>query len=131
MTNRFRLIRPIIIVFLLVNILLMQVKTPLAKLDINYAVLLWANLLFFLVNIAVFMFQKKAAAHNNPNVFVRSVMGGMMLKMFVCVIAVMLYALVWKAYFTKITVFAAMLLYLIYLAAEVAAAYKMNKEHNG
>jgi hypothetical protein len=131
MSNRFRQIRPIIIVFIITNIAILQGKAILAKGNMNYAVLLWANLLFFLVNIAAFIFQKKAAAHSNPNVFVRSVMGSMMLKMFVCVIAVMLYALVWKAYFTKMTVFAAMLLYLIYLGVEVAAAYKMNKEHNG
>ena len=46
-------------------------------------------------------------------------MAGMMIKMFVCVIAVFIYWLLMKDKFSKFTVFAAMILYLIYLAVEV------------
>lgn len=123
-------LRPVILLFLIFNILFMQSKNIFAKWDIKTEVLLWANILFFLLNVITFLLQKKGVANKNPNVFVRSVMGSMMIKMFVCIIAMALYAFVWKQYFTKWTVLAAMLLYLIYLGVEVAAATKMNKQAN-
>jgi high-affinity Fe2+/Pb2+ permease len=74
--------------------------------------------------------QKKALKNANPNVFIRSVMAGMMIKMAICIIAVMIYALAFKNNFSKYSVFAAVFLYFIYLAVEVRAATKLNKQKN-
>ena len=130
MNTHLKQLRPVILLFLIFNILFMQSKNLFAKWGMNADVLLWANILFFLLNVITFLLQKKGVANKNPNVFVRSVMGSMMIKMFVCIIAIGLYAFVWKQYFTKMTVLAAMGLYLIYLGVEVAAATKMNKQAN-
>lgn len=130
MNTHLKQLRPVILLFLILNILFMQSKNLFAEWGMNADVLLWANLLFFVLNVITFLLQKKGVANKNPNVFVRSVMGGMMIKMFVCIIAMGLYAFVWKQYFTKLTVLAAMGLYLIYLGVEVAAATKMNKQAN-
>jgi hypothetical protein len=130
MNTHLKQLRPVVLLFLVFNILFMQSKNLFAKWGINTDVLMWANILFCVLNVITFLLQKKAVTNKNPNVFVRSVMGSMMIKMFVCIIAMGLYAFIWKQYFTKMTVLAAMGLYLIYLGVEVAAATKMNKQAN-
>jgi cation transporter-like permease len=89
-----------------------------------------ANLLFFAITLIAFFMQQKALKNSNPNVFVRSVMGGMMIKMAICIVAVFVYAFAFKESFNKRTILAAMFLYLIYLAAEVLVATKLNKQIN-
>jgi hypothetical protein len=74
--------------------------------------------------------QKRASRNTNPNVFVRSVMGGTMIKMAVCIVAIAIYAFAFKSSFSKMSVFASMFLYLIYLAVEVSLATKLNKPKN-
>ncbi|MFT3680359.1 MAG: hypothetical protein QM791_08785 [Ferruginibacter sp.] len=130
MASHFRQLRPVIILFLVFNILFMQGKNLFAKWDVNSYVLLWANLLFFVLTVITFLLQKRGVSNKNPNVFVRSVMGSLMIKMFVVIVAMALYAFVWKQYFTKFSVLAAMFLYLVYLVVEVAVATKMNKQAN-
>ena len=87
-------------------------------------------MVLFLVSLFVFNMQKKALAHANPNVFVRSVMGGMLIKMAVCVFAVIVYRLIAGKQVSKVSVFAAMFLYLLYLGVEVAVITKLNKQKN-
>ena len=72
--------------------------------------------------------QKKAAKNANPNVFVRAVMGGTMIKMAVCLVAVAIYAFAFKKIFSKMSVFAAMFIYFFYLIIEVRMATKLNKK---
>lgn len=74
--------------------------------------------------------QKKALNNANPNVFVRSVMGGMLIKMFVVITAVIVYRLVAGNSVSKVSVFASMFLYLLYLGVEVAIITKLNKQKN-
>lgn len=121
---------PFILIFIVFNNFFLFGKNFLAKWGLDHLVLIIANSLFFLINILVYAMQKKALKNANPNVFIRSVMAGMMIKMAICIIAVMIYALAFKNSFSKYTVFAAMFLYLIYLAVEVRAAAKLNKQRN-
>jgi hypothetical protein len=74
--------------------------------------------------------QKRALKNTNPNVYVRSVMGGMMIKMAIVVVAVAIYVIALKDNFSKMSVFAAMFLYLIYLGVEVRLATKLNTKKN-
>jgi len=53
---------------------------------------------------------------------------GMLLKMFVCVIAVLIYVLISKSGINKNGLLLSMFLYLIYLAVEVSAISKINKQ---
>ena len=68
--------------------------------------------------------------HSNPNVFIRSVMAGMMIKMFIVIVAVIAYVLLSGKSFNKPAIFISLLLYLVYLAVEVAAVMKLNKRKN-
>ena len=130
MGTHLRLIRPLILLFVFANALFLLNKKWLAKWGLDRNVLIIANLLFFVISLIAFYLQKRGVENKNPNVFVRGVMGGMMIKMFLVVVSLMIYVLVWKESFSKMSVLAAMFLYLIYLAVEVAVATKMNKQKN-
>lgn len=114
--------------FIIFNNFFLFGKNWLSKYGLDYLVLIIANSLFFVVSILVFRMQKMAVKNTNPNVFVRAVMGGTMIKMAVCVIAVGVYAFAFKSIFNKMTVFAALFLYLIYLVVEVRMATQLNKK---
>ena len=130
MKKRFDLLGSVILLFTLLNSFFLLGEKILANWGLNGLVLAIANLLFFTITLIVFFMQKKALKNLNPNVFVRSVMGGMMIKMAICIVAVFVYAVAFKESFNKRTVFAAMFLYLIYLVAEVIVATKLNKQTN-
>lgn len=117
---------PLIVIFILFNNFFLLGKGLLAKYDINHLVLIIANSIFFIVSILLFRVQKWALKSSNPNVFVRSVMGGILLKMAICIIAVLVYVLAFKDSFSKMSVFAGLVLYFFYLFAEVKMATKMN-----
>jgi hypothetical protein len=87
---------PFIILFILFNNFFLFGKNILAKWGLDNLVLIIANSLFFIINIVAYAMQKKALKNANPNVFIRSVMAGMMIKMAICIIAVMIYALAFK-----------------------------------
>lgn len=130
MTLRKKIIVPLITIFVIFGGSLTASKALLAKWGIDSNILIIANALFFLISLLVFFMQKNAMGKSNPNVFVRSVMGGMLLKMFVCISAVVAYKLVAGNQFSKVSVFAAMFLYLLYLGVEVAVITKLNKHKN-
>jgi len=123
-----KIIGPLIAIFIIFSGAVTASNNLLAKWGIDYSVLLIANSVFFLTSLVVFFMQRRAMANKNPNVFVRSVMGGMLLKMFVCITAILIYRLVAGDNFSKVSVFAAMFLYLLYLGVEVGVITKLNKQ---
>ena len=121
---------PLLLVFIICDGFFIPAKTMLAKWGIDNAILIIANSLFLILALLTFLLQQKALKNSNPNVFVRSVMAGMMIKMAVCIAAVIIYWFVMKNRFSKVTVFAAMLMYIIYLAVEVSLVTKLNRKKN-
>lgn len=122
---------PLLLVFIICNGFFLSAKTLIAKWGIDSDVLIIANSLFLVLSLVTFFIQQKALQNSNPNVFIRSVMAGMMIKMFVCIIAIFIYWLAMKDKFSKGTVFVSMIVYLIYLAAEVRIVTKLNRQKNG
>ena len=121
---------PLILLFIIFNNFFLFGRNWLASHSLDYLVLIIANSLFFIVSLLVYQMQKRAAKNANPNVFVRAVLGGTMIKMAVCLVAVTVYALAFKKVFSKMSVFAAVFLYFFYLAVEVRMATKLNKKKN-
>ncbi|RYF91801.1 MAG: hypothetical protein EOO03_00465 [Chitinophagaceae bacterium] len=130
MTPTTRFFLPLLSLFAIITILIFALKNLLASKGIDSNVLLVANGILLLLNILVFVYQKNALSHSNPNVFVRSVMSGMMLKMFVCAIAVLAYVLLSDKEYNKKSVFIAMFFYLFYLAVEVSSLMRLNNKRN-
>jgi uncharacterized membrane protein YbjE (DUF340 family) len=130
MKNQGRELIPVILVFIILNNFFLFGKNWLTKNGLDHLVLIIANSLFFVVSILIYQMQKRAVKNANPNVFVRAVMGGTMIKMLVCVIAIAIYAFAFKSIFSKTTVFAALIIYFIYLVVEVKMATRLNKKKN-
>ena len=130
MDSQKKVIMPLVAIFVVFSGFFISAKSLFLKWGIDQNVLIISNILFFLVSLFVFNMQKKALTHANPNVFVRSVMGGMLIKMAVCVFAVIVYRLIAGKQVSKVSVFAAMFLYLLYLGVEVAVITKLNKQKN-
>jgi len=121
---------PLIILFIATTLFIFLAGNIWSKYQIDKNVLLGANVVFLAVSILVFFMQKKAMSHSNPNVFIRSIMAGMMIKMFTVVIAVFAYVFSTGKSFDKKAVFLSMFLYLFYLGAEVMAISKENRKRN-
>ena len=117
-------------IFFATSILFLILKKTFVQWDIDTTVLMAANILLFIISIATSMLQRKALNNSNPNVFMRSVMLGMMIKMFVCAGAVIVYVLMDPNSFNGTAIFIFMLLYVVYLVAEVGAIMKLNKRTN-
>ena len=122
-----KMLLPVLVIFVTLTIFIIAANTLWVKYNVDKNVLLGANMLFLLTSIIVFFMQKNALNNANPNVFVRSVIAGMMIKMFSTAIAVLAYVLIVGSGYNTSAVFISLIMYLIYLAAEVMAISKENK----
>ena len=120
---------PFFIVFIIFTAALFLFQSVLLQFGLYRNVLLTANTLFCLLGIVTLLIQQKALQNSNPNVFIRSVMGVMMIKMFVGILAVLAYALSVPGYSTA-SIFAGMFLYFVYLIIEVNVLLKLNSQKN-
>ena len=125
-----RYLLPLFFVFVSLNTLVLLNKQFELKRGIDADILIVANLFFFILHLLVFLFQKNALKHSNPNVFIRSVLGGMMFKMFMCAIAVLAYVTIIGPEYNKPAVFISLIFYLFYLAAEVMMLLRLNRAKN-
>ena len=125
-----KMLMPMFIIFIALSIIILSAGKLWTTYKIDRNVLLGANLLFMATGLLVFFMQKNALTNKNPNVFIRSVIAGMMIKMFSTVLAILAYVvLVGPTYNTK-AVFISLFMYLLYLAIEVVAISKLNNKKN-
>lgn len=122
-----RYLLPLFVLFFACSISIFLLGNFLDAHNIDRAILLFANAIFFLLSIISFFIQLKGMQNKNPHVFVRSVTGAMMFKMIVCIIAVIFYVYLSGNSFNKRGIFISLFLYLVYLATEVYVIMKMNK----
>jgi hypothetical protein len=125
-----KMLMPVLVIFIAITLLIFAANALWIKYNVDKNVLLGANVLFLAISILVFFMQKKALTNTNPNVFVRSVIAGMMIKMFSTAFAVLAYVLMVGSSYNTSAVFISLIMYLIYLAAEVMAISKENKNNH-
>lgn len=130
MNFSFKAVLPLFIVFFGLTVLLFAANIFYSGKGIDYIVVMGANCLFFLVSLFVFRMQYLAMYNSNPNVFIRSVMGGMLIKITACVTAVAAYYFISRPAFNKPAVYLSMVIYIIYLVVEVKTIMKLNKTKN-
>lgn len=118
---------PLFALFFVINGALFALGTRLQRSQIDQQILLMANVFLFGITLLMLMLQRKALLHPNPNVFIRSVMSGLMIKLFSCVALVLLYWYLAGAAFNNSTVIAGLFIYLMYLAVEVAILSSLNR----
>jgi len=118
---------PLVIAFILVNIALIVAYLLYPGAGLDYLMLIIANAVFFLTSVVVFNMQRKAMANSNPQVFIRKVMVGVMLKMGVCLAFIMGYVFLTRPAFNRPAIYLSLVIYLVYLITEVSIVMKMNK----
>ena len=125
-----KMLLPLLIIFIILTLFILSAGNLWYKYNVDKNVLLGANFLFMGTGLLVFFMQKNALSNKNPNVFIRSVIAGMMIKMFSTVLAVLAYVVLVGSTYNKKAVFISLFMYLIYLAAEVTAISKVNSKKN-
>jgi hypothetical protein len=131
MKTTFKTVLPLTLVFIVLNIAMPLLHAVWAKFNVDVNLLFGANIFFFALHILVFALQRNALNNSNPNVFIRSVISGLMIKMFTTGIAVVVYVLLQGKNYNANGVFISLFFYLFYLAAEVYAILQLNKNAKG
>ena len=122
-----RLFVPILVVFILVNIIPVIFSTLMVKIHIDQTVLIVGNLVLFTVTIISFLLYRNAMVAGNTHGFIKNVYGGMFLKFFVCIIAAFIYIYNARQSVNKAGVFSLMFLYLVYTFMEISILMKHSK----
>ncbi len=130
MNFSFKTVMPLFFTFLVLAVVIFVGNFLFNDRGIDYVVVMGGNCLFFLISLFVFRMQYVAMYDKNPQVFIRSVMGGMLIKVFACVAAVIAYYFLSAGTFNKPAVYISMVIYIIYLVVEVKTIMKLNKTKN-
>jgi len=119
---------PIVLVFIIVNGIILTGKSFLDRMGFDRDMLIMANLLFFVITIGSFLIQEKGVRAANPNAFVRSVYGSLILKVFICMIAAFIYGFLNKGQINKPALFTSLGLYILYTVVEVIVLMKSSRK---
>lgn len=111
----------------IITLIIFMLRNQLEDRGFDVIVLFAGNLILFLVTLISSWFHTKGATDKNPNAFVRSVYAGTMLKMFVIMAAVILYALIIKP-FNKEAIITCLVLYVVYTVIDVKYAMRNVKQ---
>lgn len=122
---------PVILLFVVIEASILVFANQLNLKGISSNVVTAGNIVLLVLTIITCLIQKKALANSNPNVFIRSVMGGMIIKLVIGAVIILLYSTLNQENFNKPGIFAVMVLYLFYLATEVLIVMKLNRIKNG
>lgn len=130
MSSQKKVLLPIFLFFVFTSTFLLTAKNIFIKIGADRDVIIVANIICVALHIIVFLLQSKSLKSSNPNAFVRAVMAGMAIKMLVAMIAVFMYVMLVKPV-NKPAVLISLFLYFVYMAIEVKAVLKLNKQKNG
>ena len=128
-TDTRNIFRPIIIFFILINALCFGCARWLDAKGIDHIVLMYANLILFLLTLIACFIHIKALKNNNPYTFVRSVTLASFLKLIVIAVSVVIY-LISVENRSLYAVAMAMVFYIVYTIFEVKGAMRLNRERN-
>jgi len=119
---------PIIIFFILLNALFLTGKNFFERSGFDQSVLIIGNLVVFGATLVSFLFARRGLKSENPQAFVRSVYVSIMIKLFICLIAALIYIILFRKNLNRPALFTCMGLYLVYTFIEVSVLTKMLKE---
>ncbi len=114
-------IRPLFIVFILINALALTGKSLLVKYNFNQELLILGNLLLFVVILVSYIITYRSLHAPNPQAFIRAMYGSFLLKFFFLAIAAFVYIMIAKNDVNKPGLAVCAFLYIIYTAIEIRA----------
>ncbi|MFI5185165.1 MAG: hypothetical protein ACHQF0_00405 [Chitinophagales bacterium] len=119
---------PLNIFFILSNGLFLAGKSFSEQHGFDQSVLISGNLVVFAATLLSFFFAKRGLIAANPQAFVRSVYLSIMIKLFICLIAAVIYIFLFRKNLNKPALFVCMGLYLVYTFIEVSVLTKLLKK---
>jgi peptidoglycan/LPS O-acetylase OafA/YrhL len=125
--NMRKLYLPLIIVFVVFSVAFLMLGSWLQQKTVDRNVLLAGNALLFGITLAALYFHNRGFLHSNVQVFLRSMYASLLVKMFVSVAAVALYAYIAGSKLNKPAIFICMGLYFVYTFVEVRMVLRLLK----
>ncbi len=123
--NSLALLRPMILVFMLLNVLFISGKNLMAKWEIDQDVVIVGNLILFIVSLITFILSQRSLRSPNPNAFVRAMYTSFLIRFFICLLAAFIYIMSVKKDISKPALIICMMLYVIYTVIEVSSLTKL------
>jgi ACR3 family arsenite efflux pump ArsB len=123
-----RLLRPLLIIFILINAFAITGKSWLEKNSVDQSVLIAGNLLLFLVSLTAFLITYRSLRSSNPQAFVRAMYGSFMIKFFLIAIVAFIYIMIARKNVNKPGLIACGILYIVYTVLETGALMKLLKQ---
>lgn len=120
-------IRPLFIVFLLINALALTSKSLLDKYHFSQDLLIFGNLILFVVVLVSYIITYRSLHSGNAQAFLRAMYGSFLIKFFFLAIAAFVYIMMAKKNVNKPGLGVIALLYIIYTAIEIRALMKTLK----
>jgi hypothetical protein len=122
--------RPAIFVFLFLNIGFFTLSKSLAKWGFDQNVLVYGNIILFIISAITFFMGAKGLKSENNHAFFRLVYGSFMVKLFLLAGTAFIYIMSMKKNVNKPALFFCLGLYLVYTVIEVSALMKLGKKKN-
>jgi hypothetical protein len=125
----YRLLNPItFFVCIPIGIMLYLVKSRIESMGLDFQVLFFGNLILYAITALALFFHKKGMENENPNVFFRAVYGSMILRMFFCIVLVMVYAFLAGDKLNKYALLLCFIFYFLYSFLEVRLVFNLLKK---
>jgi hypothetical protein len=118
---------PAILIFLLVIALTVTLNAQWQQWEVDTSLLLYGNLLLFVVTFFSWVFHRKALQAGNTAAFLRNVYSAMLFKLFICLTVFFVFASLTKDPINKPALFSLMFLYLVYTFTELSVLLKYAK----
>ena len=121
---------PLITIFLIITVFALTAKSWLQEKGIDQVVLLWGNLLLFLVSLVSFMIMYRSLQSPKPKSSVTAMYSGFMIKFFAVALAAFVYIMYAKKEVNKPALIFCAGLYIIYTMFETRALLKILRQKN-
>ena len=119
---------PLVIIFFVVSIVILILAKWIDAPAVDYSVIFAGNSILFLSTLLSFYLYSQSLKNNNIHAFIRVMYGSMLLKMIICIAAVVLYIVLSKSIINKAAIFVCFGLYFIYTFVEVKTLMRISKE---
>jgi hypothetical protein len=118
---------PVQLFFIFICSLVLIAKSYLLNWGIDYKVVVAGNILLLLVTLLSLYLYQRAMIHPSTSGFLRNTFGSIMLKLLICVVAVLIYVLTVGDALNKGGLLVCVFLYLAYAILEMKSLLSWNK----
>ena len=118
------------LIFALTTIVLLAVEILLSAPDgyFTRAIILYGTLVVAAISFLSYFISARSVNSDNPNKFVRGVMGGTFLKFFLCIVAVGVLLFLLQKKLHKPDLFLLMFVYLVYTVVETGLLFTLSRK---